>query len=72
LIEKTNCVAQKPMVSQEKNKIVVKNGKQYFVTGNLYIEITEHFPENGKPLGSLLENVIAYTADKQVSGKQAS
>ncbi|MBQ3590630.1 MAG: hypothetical protein II979_01700 [Clostridia bacterium] len=55
------------MVSHEKNKIVVKNGKQYFVTGNLYIEITEHFAKNGKPLGSLLENVIAYTADKHVS-----
>ena len=67
MIEKTNCVTQKPMVSHEKNKIVVKNGKQYFVTGNLYIEITEHFAKNGKPLGSLLENVIAYTADKHVS-----
>lgn len=55
------------MVSHEKNRIVVKNGKQYFMTGNLYIEITEHFPENGKPLGSLLENVITYTAGKQVS-----
>ncbi len=55
------------MVSQEKNNIVVKNGKQYFVTGKLYIEIAEHFAKNGKPLDSLIENVITYTAGKQVS-----
>ena len=29
---------------------ITKNGKQYFVSGNLRIEIVEHFAEKGKPL----------------------
>ena len=33
---------------------ITKNGKQYFVSGNLRIEIVEHFAEKGKPLQYLL------------------
>lgn len=53
--------------SQPSGYTITKNGKQYFVTGNLHIEIAEHFSEKGKPLDRLIENVIIHAASQRVS-----
>ena len=39
-----------------------KDGTQYFVMGKVRIRVSEHFAENGKPLNSLLEDVIQHAA----------
>ena len=39
-----------------------KDGTQYFVMGKIRIKVSEHFAENGKPLNSLLEDVIQHAA----------
>ncbi len=44
---------------------ILKDDKQYYVCGDLLIEIAEYFSKNGKPLGSLIENVILHEAGKQ-------
>lgn len=38
------------------------DGTQYFVLGKTRIKISEHFANNGKHLGSLLEDVIQHAA----------
>lgn len=43
---------------------VVENGIRYFVFGNTRIRITEHFPENGKQIGELIEEIVEYSARK--------
>ena len=35
-----------------------KDGTQYFVMGKVRIKVLEHFAQDGKPLDSLLEDVI--------------
>ena len=35
-----------------------KDGTQYFVMGKVRIKVSEHFAQDGKPLDSLLEDVI--------------
>ena len=47
--------------------LVTEDGKQYFVCGNNYIEISEHFAEQGKTLRDLIEDVILYTADNRAT-----
>jgi len=47
--------------------VVTEDGKQYFVCGNNYIEISEHFAEQGKTLRDLIEDVILYTADNRAT-----
>ena len=42
----------------------VENGVRYFVFGKNKIRITEHFSENGKPIESLIENVIRHDPPK--------
>ncbi len=62
-------------MAKNKNDMKTKNGqvitgedgKQYFVCGKNYIEISEHFAQNGKPLSDLIEDVILYTADQRIS-----
>lgn len=44
-----------------------KNGKQYFVTGKLHIEIVEHFAAKGKTLEQLMEDTILRAVAQQVS-----
>ena len=41
-----------------------KDGTQYFVMGKVRIKVSEHFAQDGKPLDSLLEDVI-----QQIVGK---
>lgn len=55
------------MKMQNGQVITVEDGKQYFVCGKTYIEISEHFAQDGKPLGDLIEDVILYTADHRIS-----
>ena len=38
------------------------DGTQYFIMGKIRIKVSEHFAENGKPLNSLLEDVIQHAA----------
>lgn len=47
--------------------VVTEDGKQYFVCGNNYIEISEYFAEKGKTLRELIEDVILYTADNRAT-----
>ncbi len=42
-----------------------KNGQLYFVHGKNRIKVTEHFPSAGKPLDSLLEELIQFSAQQQ-------
>lgn len=53
--------------SQPNRSTITKNGKQYFVSGDLRIEIVEHFAEKGKTLENLMENAIVRAATQQVS-----
>ena len=39
-----------------------KDGTQYFVMGKVRIKVSEHFAQDGKPLDSLLEDVIQHAA----------
>lgn len=47
--------------------VVTEDGTQYFVSGNNYIEISEHFAKEGKTLRDLIEDVILYTADNKAT-----
>jgi hypothetical protein len=42
--------------------LTATDGTQYFVIGKVRIKVSEHFAENGKPLDSLLEDVIQHAA----------
>lgn len=42
-----------------------KDGQLYFVHGKTRIKVTEHFPSEGKPLNTLLEDVIQFLAKQQ-------
>lgn len=42
--------------------LIAADGTQYFVMGKIRIKVSEHFAENGKPLNSLLEDVIQHAA----------
>ena len=41
------------------------DGQLYFVHGNCRIKIKEHFPADGKPLDTLLEDLIKYSAKQK-------
>lgn len=43
-----------------------EDGKLNFYCGKTKIEVIEHFADNGKALGTLVEDVITYTAHKDV------
>ena len=43
-------------------------GTLYFYYGNTRIRVAEHFNERGKPIGTLIENVIRYSAAHQTAG----
>ena len=42
-----------------------KYGTLYFYYGNTRIRVAEHFNDRGKPIGTLLEDVIRYSATHQ-------
>jgi len=42
-----------------------KEGELYFVHGNSQIKVTEHFPNNGKTMDILLEDLIRFSANQQ-------
>lgn len=41
------------------------HGQLYFIHGNCRIKVTEHFSADGKPLSTLLEDVIQFHAQQQ-------
>ena len=43
-----------------------ENGVEYYCCGNTKIKITEHFAEDGKSMGELLEDLIIREAKKSV------
>ena len=45
-----------------RSMLTAADGTQYFVMGKIRIKVSEHFAENGKPLNSLLEDVIQHAA----------
>ena len=46
--------------------VVEGDGPLYFYYGNTRIKVSEHFSDKGKPIGTLLEDVIRYSAAHQV------
>ena len=42
--------------------LTAADGTQYFVMGKVRIRVSEHFAQDGKPLDSLLEDVIQHAA----------
>ena len=42
--------------------LIAADGTQYFVMGKVRIKVSEHFAQDGKPLDSLLEDVIQHAA----------
>lgn len=40
-------------------------GTLYFYHGNTRIQVAEHFNDRGKPIGTLIEDVIRYSAAHQ-------
>jgi len=42
-----------------------EEGELYFVHGNSQIKVTEHFPDNGKTMDTLLEDLILFSANQQ-------
>ena len=42
--------------------LTAADGTQYFVMGKVRIKVSEHFAQDGKPLDSLLEDVIQHAA----------
>ena len=43
-------------------------GTLYFYYGNTRIRVAEHFNDKGKPIGTLIEDVIRYSAAHQATG----
>ena len=43
-------------------------GTLYFYYGNTRIRVAEHFNDRGKPIGTLIEDVIRYSAAHQMAG----
>ena len=43
-------------------------GTLYFYHGNTRIQVAEHFNDRGKPIGTLIEDVIRYSAAHQTAG----
>ena len=41
------------------------DGTTYFYCGNTRIKVTEHFAGNGKPMESLIEDVIRFSANRK-------
>lgn len=41
---------------------VGEDGQEYFHMGKTRIKITEHFPEKGRAMGELIEELILYAA----------
>ena len=42
-----------------------KDGQLYFIHGKTRIKVTEHFSADGKPLNTLLEDVIQFSAQRR-------
>ena len=42
--------------------VINEYGTLYFYHGNTRIKVAEHFNDSGKPIGTLIENVIRYAA----------
>ncbi|SEU08049.1 hypothetical protein [Enterocloster clostridioformis] len=42
--------------------LTATDGTQYFIMGKIRIKVSAHFEEDGKPLNSVLEDVIQHAA----------
>lgn len=49
-------------ITKQRHPAYRKDGTQYFVMGKVRIKVSEHFAQDGKPLDSLLEDVIQHAA----------
>lgn len=48
-----------------------EDGVLYFYHGNIRIRVSEHFAEDGKPIGTLIEDIIRYSANQKLGISQA-
>ncbi len=56
---------REPTLADTAIYITDENGVEYYCCGNTKIKITEHFAEEGKTMGELLEEMIIREAKKQ-------
>ena len=55
---------REPTLADKAIYIIDENGVEYYCCGNTKIKITEHFAEEGKTMGQLLEEFIIREAKK--------
>ena len=55
---------REPTLTDTAIYIIDENGVEYYCCGNTKIKITEHFAEEGKTMGELLEELIIREAKK--------
>ena len=55
---------REPTLADTAIYIIDENGVEYYCCGNTKIKITEHFAEEGKTMGELLEELIIREAKK--------
>ena len=56
---------REPTLADTAIYIIDEDGVEYYCCGNTKIKITEHFVEEGKTMGELLEELIIREAKKQ-------
>ncbi len=49
---------------------VEEDGREYCQIGKTRIRITEHFPEKGRTMGELIEELVLYAARREESVKE--
>ncbi len=52
----------KPTLDNTTFYAVDEDGETYFYCGGSRLKVSEHFADTGKPVGTLIENVIDYSA----------
>lgn len=53
---------QKPTLENTSFYVTEPDGTTYFYCGNTRIKVSEHFADEGKPIDTLIEDVIQYAA----------
>ncbi len=58
-------VMQEPTLENTSCFFVEPDGSKFMMVGKMMIKISEHFSENGKDVGNLIEDVIQYSANRR-------
>ena len=60
--KKNTSITSSPMIENIAYYKTTREGKLYFCCGKTRIEVVEHFADQGKTLGVLVEDVITHAA----------